>query len=254
MSPSEKDLRAALRDGEGDHAPDVDDVIAHARAHRSQRRARVLSVAAAVVVVAAAGVGGAALWGGSDGDGRQGAGTPLASTSASPGSSATRNATPGTTAPTCPAGYPARSFPSGGLTSGAGGPMFASPIDSVVVCSYSATGTSSTGPASVTLTGSDASALADSIESASKAQLHVVCPDIVTAQKTRLAIIARTAGGTVLPTVTTDVSVPNCNQPITNGTAVRYAWKPPAAVAARITNLTRVQPAGGGAIKGSPVR
>ncbi len=67
MSPNEFQLRAALRDGEGEHL-DPDTVVARARAvtrARRDRRVRYLSVAAVVAVVGGIGtVAGVALSGG----------------------------------------------------------------------------------------------------------------------------------------------------------------------------------------------
>ncbi|MDT4951126.1 MAG: hypothetical protein QOJ37_3721, partial [Pseudonocardiales bacterium] len=65
MSPTEFDLRAALRDGEGDGV-DVDRVVAGGRARRTHRRSQLLSTAAVVAFVAAAGTGGALIWAGNN--------------------------------------------------------------------------------------------------------------------------------------------------------------------------------------------
>ena len=255
MSPSEADLRAALRDGEDDGRPDVDGVITRARAHRRQRRTRVLSSAAAVVVVAAAAVGGAVVWGGSNG----GSAGPQAGSSPSAPPSATRTNTRGQVdAPHCPATFPRPSAPPTGSSPTAA--MFSAPVRTAVVCGYTEPTAPGSAPSMYVFVGDQATSLVDSIETASKQRLHVMCPDIVAAQKRQLAIIGVTAGGTALPTVTTDVSIPNCNQPITNGTAVRYAWKPPASVAAQISALTARtatsprQPTAGNGLNGSPVR
>lgn len=245
MSPSESDLRAALRDGERDDVPDVDGLVAHVRGRRAQRRVRVLSAAAAVVVVAGAAVGGAVLWGGSEGGSGQQAGRTGTAPTAVPTSTGASFGVSTATSPQgrtqCPSTAPATVAPVG---TAATGPMFAAPVTGVLVCSYSQTGVASPGAgssgasASVTLSGADASALVTSIEQASTSRLRILCPDIATAEKKELAIVGLTADGRALPTVVTDVSVPNCNRPITNGTAVRWNWKPPASVAALIASVS----------------
>lgn len=255
MSPSEADLRAALRDGEDDGRPDVDGLLTHVRARRAQRRTRVLSTAAAVVVVAAAAVGGAAVWGGSgDGSGR-----PQAGSSPSAPPSATQTNTRGQAdVPRCPATFPGSTAPPTGLSPTAA--MFSAPVQTAVVCGYTEPTAAGSAPSMHVFVGDQATLLAQSIETASTSKLRIMCPDIVSAQKKQLAIVAVTAGGTRLPTVTTDVSIPNCNQPITNGAAVRWAWRPPASVAPLISALTARTggiahlPGAGSGLNGSPVR
>ncbi len=228
MSPNENDLRAALRDGEGDDRPDVDRVLADARSRRGQRRTRVLGVATAVVLVAAAAVG-TAVWRGSNDNGQQSAGPAGTVRSAADSSVAAIGAV-------CPSTYPTRAVPAVGA--GGSGSMFSAPIATALVCSYDESGSTAARSGShFTVSGADAATLATSIEQASTSRLMIMCPDIVAADKKLIAIVGVTAGGTILPTVTTDVSVPNCNEPITNGTAVRYAWKPPAALSAKINAL-----------------
>ena len=248
MSPTENDLRAALHDGDGDGVPDVDGLIAHARGRRAQRRTRVLSTAAAVVVVAAAAVGGAVVWNDSGDGGPQSAGTPTYADRA--GSAGSSSGADHQAVETCPSTYPGRTIPGNALSSNAAGPMFASPVSAVMVCGYTETGK----VGSVSLTGSDATLLAQSIESASTSRLQIMCPDIVSAQRKELAIVASTSDGRQLPMVTTDVSIPNCNQPITNGTAVRWAWKPPTALESTISAVTSAVTAGSGAKSGTPAR
>ncbi len=58
MSPSEKDLRSALRAGEGEaFAPDADTIMQAARGARHTRRVRIAAVTATVVVVGGLGIG-----------------------------------------------------------------------------------------------------------------------------------------------------------------------------------------------------
>ncbi|WP_375499504.1 hypothetical protein [uncultured Jatrophihabitans sp.] len=235
MSPSESDLRAALRDGEGDYRPDVDALVAHIRAGRGQRRTRVLGIAAAVIVVVAAAVGGAVIWGGSEGN--QQSADPSASAShfhsrplsVTPSSPATSS--PGAVSVTCPSSAPRPIDPPVRVpTTAPKMAMFTAPVHTLVVCSY----TDAAAPRQVTLTGSAATALTDSIEGASPARQPILCPDIATGETTLLALIPVTGDGTVLPTVTTDISVPDCNEPISNGTAARYNWRPPATLKAQL--------------------
>ncbi|HVU91285.1 MAG TPA: hypothetical protein VHC23_03580, partial [Jatrophihabitans sp.] len=70
MSPSEKDLRAALRHGEGDGL-DVGQIIQRGQQARARRRTQLLSGASAAVLVAGIGAGAWAL-------GRAGGGTSSA--------------------------------------------------------------------------------------------------------------------------------------------------------------------------------
>ena len=239
MSPTEFDLRAALRDGEGDDgggAPlDVDAIVDAARAHRNQRRTRILSAAAAVVVVAAAGVGGALLiHRDSGGSGGQAGASSLPHTAPS-ANSRSGNLPSHAAGPSsslhlgCPTAFPQQMMPGGGSPGqfGSDGPMFAQPVASVRVCAYGSGAAPVVQPAQLDLTGTQATALADSLENASRARSYKSCPVARNPGENRLAIYATTPGNTQLPVVTATLTRPVCDVVATNGTAVRYDWRPP---------------------------
>lgn len=266
MSPTEFDLRAALHDGEGDRV-DVDRVVAGGQARRAQRRIQVLSTSAVVVFVAAASTGAALLWGGSDsggpvgsnadrraaggqvGDARRAA-PSLGSIPAATDPSATMAASAPArrdAAIACPTSMPHLLLPGGGSPGqfGSDGPMFAKPVDSIVVCSYGSPlrAAGPVRPARLVLTGGSATALATSLENASKTNASESCASIRPADEHSLAIIGVTAKGTELATITTTLTSPPCNVQVTNGTAVRYDWAPPAGLQVVLSTLTP-RPAG----------
>lgn len=256
MSPSEFDLRAALRDGESEGGLDADRVIALGSARRAQRRARILSTAAAVVVVGALGTGGAFAFrdGGSDSAAtKSSAGGAAAASSqgqadsrrvpstadgvadrgqagAASSVAAAPNASPAAGA-ACPAQYPRTLLPTGPATAG---PLFARPVAYVVICSFGPPSAPHAPQRSV-LTGSHATDLVDGLEHASTTPHYKPCPAILPQQQTSLAVIGVTADGTALPTVTTTLNSIACNLQATNGIAVRYDWQPPPDLLARLT-------------------
>lgn len=285
MSPTEFDLRAALRDGEGDGL-DVDRVVADGHARRARRRVQLLSTAAVVTLVAVVGTGGALIGGGSSGNNssdslavknasgaasqNQRAAAPndksaATTTRAAAGGSAKA---PGiadrAAAVACPTSLPRRLLPGGGSPGqfGADGPLFADPVDSIVVCSYGSAVRTTGGltPARLVLTGQNAMKLASSLEHASKTPLKLPCPEIRTTDQRALAIIGVTAAGKTMPAITTTLT--DCNSPVTNGTAVRYNWNPPPNLGTVLRTLTprpaasgpfpRLEPSGKKI--GSPVR
>lgn len=265
MSPTEFDLRAALRDGEGD-GPNVDRIVAGGRARRAQRRSQLLSTAAVVVFVAAAGTGGALLWGGNGsgggnasdkaafgaGDSRAAGQNPGAPNAQPTGTTANGGSVRGSADPAvaCPTSVPHLLLPGGGSPGqfGADGPLFPDPVDSIVVCSYgSPLRGAGVSPARLVLTGQNATALASSLENASKTRSAQPCPAIRSSDQHSLAIIGVTAAGTALPAITTTLSQPACNVQVTNGTAVRYDWAPPANLQTVLTTLTP-RPAGSGSL------
>lgn len=263
MTPTEFDLRSALRDGEGD-GPDVDRVVAGGQARRAQRRVRLLSTAAVVAFVAAAGVGGAVLvnrgGGGQSGDSGGAALAPSRHTSvdanggrvtdkvpAAPASAAGSGAADGKTSAkaagvACPATLPRRLLPGGGSPGqfGADGPLFTDPVTSLVVCSYGSPVRASeqVTPGRLVLDGANATELARSLENADTTRSSSPCPTIRYATARSLAIIGVTARGTAMTPVTTTLSQPACNTVVTNGTAVRYNWSPPANLAPILDSLT----------------
>jgi hypothetical protein len=247
VSPSEFDLRAALREGEGD-VPSADRVLLAARRQRAHRRSVLLSTAAVVVVVAGAGFGVAELAGG----GATGSANRAARSMPSPaggqaaGSTSNRyGATRNSVATTavgvpCPATQPHFLLPGGGSPGqfGSGGQLFDGPVASVVVCAYGSEAAQSSTPARLVLTGADATALADSLENAAKVHPSLPCPTVADLGYP-LAIRGVTAGGRVAGTVTTTLGEPACATTVTDGTAVRYDWSPPARLRPILDSLTR---------------
>jgi hypothetical protein len=254
MSPSEFDLRAALRDGEGDGI-DPGTVIFRARALRHQRRVRFASAAAVVAVVAGIGVGGGVvLTGGgagssgslesratgkagrAGGSGQSGSAGYDANGPSAPAGSAR------VTAVACPAALPQLAAPA----SGGGGSLFAGTVAAVKICAYpEASGppiTDAKGePVTAALTGAQATALAASLDAADRTRQAGVCPQYRSADGKTLVIIGIAADGAAMPPVTAVVAQNPCNSPVTNGTAVRYNWTPPAYLAGY---LGQVQAAG----------
>jgi hypothetical protein len=249
MSPTESDLRSSLRDGEGD-VPNVNRIMAGAQAARSQRRSRILSTAAAVVVVAGVSIGGVE-FARHNGNGPShdrtvdtAGGAPVAAAAASGGSAngaaskaaasaaanvpAARSGATSATAGHCPASFPHTVLPGGGSPGqfGASGTLFTKPVASIVVCTYG--GQSS--PVRSVFDGAPARSIASSLEDASKTPFRGMCPDYIKADAPSLAIIGIATDGTALPTVTTSLGRPACATQISNGTVVRYDWTPPASL------------------------
>jgi hypothetical protein len=255
--PSEFDLRAALREGEGDE-PDVNDVIYAGRARRAQRRSRILTAAG---VIAAAGLvaGVAQLDGGGSGSGGgsdSAAGAQAAASSAPAGGGGAGyggNLVPATLAPSarkaladvsCPTAAPQYPLAGGGLSSGGGSAeLFSRHVTSVVLCAYGpsfdAAGHAPRTPGRLELAGRAASRLANSLEKAPTTAPTASCSG---ASSQQLAVIPVDAAGNQLPPVTAQVSATACGAMVTNGTAVRYDWQPPPAVAKKLAELTPSEP------------
>ena len=247
MSPSEFQLRAALHDGEGDGV-DAGAVIARARAIRHTQRVRVASVAAAVVLLGGVGTGAGLLAGHSGHPTRTSAGSaakapalnPVSSTEAAPYEAAGGGNIGGPQAsvpgPQCPATLPLLAAPGGGGTGQFGGTdqLLTQPVVSIQICGYGArtvSGALSFGT-SVSVADGTARELAASLNNASTRPSAFAC---VIQPARALAIYAMSAGG-ALPVVTVHL---DCRGTATNGTAVRYGWRPPADLAATIDALTR---------------
>lgn len=230
MSPTEDELRAALRSDEG-QALDPDTVIRRARAHGAslrEQRIRIASAAAVVVVVAGLGVGGGFVLGrhteshtssgisaGSAGGGDGGTGGAM------------DKANPTFSSPGCPSTLPQDTTAQGPNPRAT---FFTKPVAQILVCAYAIDDvliTGADGPITTTLTGAAATALANSIEHAAQTQLARPCPLYRTTQPTLLMKPTAT-DGTPLPNVTTTVLQNPCNATITNGAAVRYNWLPTA--------------------------
>ena len=243
MSPTESDLRAALRDGEGD-GPNVDRVIALGRARRTQTRHQLLAAAAVVVVVG--GVGSAVLVGGNnsadksanngaaDAFGAAGGNSDAAGGMAPLHSAAASGYRPAASAPAsavtvaCPAATPTLQQKSGASTAQ---PLLSRAVSAFIVCSYGTpeqAAEKALTPARVVLTGERAAELSASLAGASTARTPRTCPNIATSTPRALALIPIAGDGRVLDTVTTTLVIPACNVLVTNGSAVRYQWSPPA--------------------------
>jgi hypothetical protein len=264
MSPTEFDLRAALRDGEGEGV-DPERLIARGRARRAQRRVRLLSTAAIAVVVAGAGVGSAVIWGDGNSNSSNSSGsggssvkdgaanlaphseqsTVLGRLPAAPNSVTPSGGSAASSGGSCPDSLPRYLLPGGGSPGqfGADGPLFSRPVTSIVVCSYGsqlqALGENPTSnPARLVLNGSQATRLADSLEHASTTKSTYPCPTIRSPVDRELAIIGVAADGRSVGTVTASLTKPACNVQVTNGTAVRYQWQPPADLESMLLDLT----------------
>jgi hypothetical protein len=257
MTPTENDLRAALRDGEGDGL-NVERIVTHGR-ERAQRRSRLVNAAAITVVVAGVGVGltflgdsdkknsagsGAAAGGSEHRSsvqyGRSGKNAPLApgAGAASVIPSAQRSAP--SAAIGCPASLPRYLLPP--TATDTGGSLFSGPAATVVVCAY---GGDSAGQKAtrVVLKGEDAKALVDSLEQTSARRPSGMCPDYRRADEQSLALIGLDASGERVGLVTTTLGRPACAVDVRNGKIVRYGWQPPAALTGK---LAPVVPGGGG--------
>jgi hypothetical protein len=270
MSPNEFQLRSALRDGEGEPV-NPDTVIARARGlqqARHDRRVRYGSVAAVVAIVGGIGVVGGVVLGGSgetssaskgggpslDRGANRGAGGAVVS---KPHAASVSEPTSAAAVIPCPDSAPELMLPGGGGTGqfGADGPLFSGPVLAVKVCAY-ANSTSRVVPSTV-VTGENATALAKSMEDSARTPKSIMCPARpATTDPGSLVIIGVDAKGSPMKPV--EVTL-NCPSRVTNGTALRYNWQPPANITKLINQ--RVNPSGGaislppsGKVTGSPVR
>lgn len=233
MSPSEFDLRAALREGEGDGL-DPDSVIAAARAARHERRVRIGSALGAVAVVAGIGIGVgiADLQTSTRPTAAQPTGGSKITTSTPSAGTATRVAPAEperrAAARQCPTMPDQLLLPGGGGTRqfGAGGPLFAQPVAAVRVCLYGSAVTAQ--PRSLVFSGSAARSLTTSLNRAQPSLGGRMCPDVMPDNQLTVELLAVTATGQDLPPV---VAQTGCHGRSTNGTAVRYNWVPPTALA-----------------------
>lgn len=241
--PSEFDLRAALRDGEGDE-PDINQVMIAGAARRAQRRSRILS--AAVVIVAVGGLSAAAAEFGGSGNSR-----------GSADSAAMHGGAVGQLAPSapkalanvdCPSTAPHYSLDdvngdrSSAYTS-ATTPLFTERVSSVVVCAYGPAFHALSGqlrsPARLELLGRQAKQVAHSLETAPTAVPSASCSSAPTGQ---YALIPVDASGDTGKPVTAQLAAAGCGAVVTNGTAIRYGWQPPPGVAAKLDNLSPSPP------------
>ncbi len=128
--------------------------------------------------------------------------------------------------------------------------MFTEPVHEIVLCAYR-TGTQGGHPRATVLTGEQARAFAASLEDASKARPAGVCPDYISADERRLTVAAVTADNGHLPVVVTTINAAPCRVVVTNGTAVRYGWSPPADLGPVLRQL--VGPQSAAPKQGSPL-
>ena len=248
MSPTEDELRAALRTGEGGGL-DPDIVIVRARAHGArlhERRIRIASAAAVVAVVAGLGVGGGLILGRQSQSHSSSARTAGSATvgegagNANGGASGSTDKSSPTFSVGCPQTLPVQATQQ---DPNPRAQFFAKPVDRFVVCAYATNGavvTDAGAPITTTLTGTDAAALANSIEHASRTQLARPCPLYRTDRPT-LLLQPTATDGTDLPDVTTTVLQNPCNATITNGDAIRYNWLP-TALSTYIAQLAKAVP------------
>lgn len=249
MTPSENDLRAALRHGEADATagPDVDRIIGAGRDRATQRRVRLLSGAAVVAVVTAAGVGGALLAGRGDKHERIAVGQKdnvPAQHAGTDGTALTGSARPagpaGPVGPAnCPSALPNPTASGNGIGAPANtsGRLFGKPVVALVVCSY-AEGESASSPATTVLQGPQAVVLRTSLENAAKFRPAINCPTLIRADERSLAIYGVRSDGDRLTPVITKINAVPCRVIVTNGATTRYDWSPSAAVQALLKAVT----------------
>lgn len=224
MSPSEEQLRAALREGEG---PGLDAGVIASRAeswrreHRA-RRTRLLASAAAAVVVAGIGIGtGLVLANDST--------TKTASTSGGNADSTYGSGT-GSSAGQVPATASGASCaqslgPPAATTKSSAGSLVTQPSDSVLLCGYRK-GTRSLmirdgRPVALTLGGAQASQVVYALEHAGEQAVPHNCPTTLE----NAGLVAVHVGSD--PPITIDLG---CSRTLYTDTVIKYGWQPPAFV------------------------
>jgi hypothetical protein len=272
MSPSENQLRAALRDGEGGR-PDPDQIIQAAvtiRRERRQTQRRLAGAVAGIVIVGGIGIGLATTRGGNDSthsaangaggnlsglapattvpSGTAGSGGFAAGTEVRPATSGLGATTNDGLSSTSTSGCPAK--PVEYLLPGGGGsgqfdqnaPLFAKPVRTVKLCSYSPETGAFVG--AINLTGDRAQQFVDSLTTSKDGATSLDCLSPI-----KMEILATDTAGAALTPLSV---VGTCRQvAVTNGTALRYA---------KITDLTAVGvpatvvPSPSGIESGSPPR
>lgn len=237
--PSEFDLRAALREGEGDQ-PSISKVMIAGDARR-RRRARIAS--AAVIVAVAGGLGAtAAEFGGSGGSGgANSAELNRAAGGAAEPMPAGVNSLNDVACPATPPTYALSNQHSHG-TYASTPQLLAGRVSSVVVCAYGpavqAASSGQRSPARLELAGHQAKQIARSLKTAPTAAPSTSCSSAPTDQ---YALIPVDASGKTGQPITAQLSGSGCAL-ITNGTAIRYDWQPPPAVASKLDELTPSEP------------
>jgi hypothetical protein len=245
--PSEFDLRAALREGEGDK-PNIHRVMVAVDARR-QRRVRLAS--AAVIVAVAGGLGvTAAVFGGSNhesGGSAVGAGGALNADNG--GGTALEPSDPKAALArvSCPSAAPYYAAHETNRIRGSAHsnlPLFTAPVSSVVVCAYGPAFQSQAlqrrSPVRLELAGSQAKRVAQSLENAPSTAPTTSCSGSSIEQ---YAVIPVDASGNQGRPVIAQVPSSPCGALVTNGTAIRYDWRPPPAVAAKLDEISPTGPA-----------
>lgn len=270
MSPNEDALRAALRDGEPDGTAGADGLsadrlIARANDVRRRRRLRYGSVLGGVAAAAVAGVLIASL----------GASTRSSSEKRSAGGAAGSVSDQRGNAPVAGRGATVASghevsCPAAAPEPGTGtghGSLFTGPVASITLCLYAESGgapvRASNGQVlTSTVSGTPAQQLATSLDAAGTQPLAQPCPQFRLATGKLLAMIPVGSDGAAMAPIIAVVQDNPCNQPVTNGTAVRYNWTAPSVLgpylhqAAALTT-TPAGPAPGSSVPvehGSPIR
>lgn len=265
MSPTEDELRRALREEEGS-GPDPATVIMRAAAYRSERRTKILSAVAAVAVVAGVGTG-IGLVTTSGGSHKKEAGSAAGGTAQfGANSSAARAPQYGSGAAEGGAGdaapAPASCPPSAPTVAAATDttrPLLTGPVSTVTVCGYLGTGTlvrdaTSHAPLTHTYAGSDATAIADALAKATPSSRALSCGAIPAGGLRSLVLYARYATGAAAAPIVVDVG---CGARLTNGTTTRASWQQPAQLGPFVLALARAvgaeQGQGGAPIQPSPI-
>lgn len=240
MSPSESQLRAALKQGEGDSGLDPDAIIGKAvafRRQRQQRRVRVAGVLGVVAIVGGIGIGLAATSGGNNNTAlpassqRATASDELRNMPAAPsapkGSAGSLTGSDyggavaggGGMAPStsgCPAKPVRYLVPGGGGTGqfGSRSPLFEQPVERLTICRYSPE--TNAFQSSSAIGGAEARALVTRLNASTSRPAATDCVTPVSVE-----ILANDASGAALTPLTV---IGSCQQVmVTNGTAIRFA-------------------------------
>jgi hypothetical protein len=147
--------------------------------------------------------------------------------------------------------------------------LFSGPVESVKVCGYTEVGSATeSSPRGVVLTGQRADELTASLDSAATSRPAIACP-VPADLTTTLVVIGLSRSGVAMRPVVVPLI---CGGLITNGSAIRYNWKPPADLASSLpldtapgtqpgvtTGPVTIPPGGpvapsGGRATGSPIR
>jgi hypothetical protein len=242
MSPSEASLRRALRDGEGERL-DPDVVLSHAEAFRRARRARVGGMIAAAAVVAGVGVGAGLLVADHNDPSRPraggiGAGGPSRPSSSPGPSSSGYNFSSGTTGTGSATGLCPGSIPLLPFVARQQQALFSGPVATLAVCLYD--GPNALPSEDVVLVGSDAQAVATSLNLAGKvpATCAAGVSTSATGSDTPLTVVIEAwyaSGGVALPVVATGDDV--CADVATDGGVTVHGWRYPETIAKVIAGV-----------------